>query len=429
MTALLALIRKDLILYFSDRRALLINLLLPIALAAFMGSLFGGSGDKQQGKIALGLVMQDSGKIGAGIVAALKADQTLDVIELDEAQARARVREGKMGAAVVVPAGFGDAAGSAFFNAGGKPEIAVLHDPSQSATLAMVKGILTQHVMQTVSAEMFDGQSGQAFTEKSLAQLKDDKTQESAPLRAFLGSYQTYQASKHKAAAGTPAASAEPKAGLTTPFSTRDEALSSGPKYNGYAHAFAGMGVQFILFFGIDVGIGVLLARRTGIWSRLQAAPVSFATIFVARALSCAIIAFLLLCAIFGAAALIFKVRIAGSFPGFFGVALCFSLMTAFFGLFIAAFGKTPEAARGIAIFATLIMVMLGGAWMPAFLFPAWMQRFTLIMPTRWAVDGFDAMTWRGLGLDVALQSMGVLLGFAVLFGALALWKFKREQR
>jgi ABC-2 type transport system permease protein len=35
------------------------------------------------------------------------------------------------------------------------------------------------------------------------------------------------------------------------------------------------MGVQFILFMGIDMGIGILLARRSGIWNRLLAAPVS----------------------------------------------------------------------------------------------------------------------------------------------------------
>jgi ABC-2 type transport system permease protein len=70
---------------------------------------------------------------------------------------------------------------------------------------------------------------------------------------------------------------------------------------------------------------------------------------------------------------------------------------------------------------------MLGGAWVPSFIFPPWMQTATLFVPTRWAVDGFDAMTWRGLGLDVALESMAVQVGFAVLFGGLAIWKFRRE--
>ena len=53
-----------------------------------------------------------------------------------------------------------------------KPAIEVLYDPSQQAVLAMVKGMLTQQVMQVVSAEMFGGKAGQAFTDKSMKELE-----------------------------------------------------------------------------------------------------------------------------------------------------------------------------------------------------------------------------------------------------------------
>jgi ABC-2 type transport system permease protein len=197
--------------------------------------------------------------------------------------------------------------------------------------------------------------------------------------------------------------------------------------YNGYAHAFAGMGVQFILFLGIDMGIGILLARRSGFWSRLMAAPVTLGSVLAARAASGAVIAFGLLCTIFAFAVAALGVQIT-SVAGFIGVAVCFALLTASFGLFIAAFGKTPEAARGIAVFATLIMVMLGGAWVPSFMFPEWVQTVSQAVPTRWAIDGLDAVTWRGLGLEAALGPMAVQLGFAMVFGALAVWKFGRER-
>jgi ABC-2 type transport system permease protein len=65
---------------------------------------------------------------------------------------------------------------------------------------------------------------------------------------------------------------------------------------------------------------------------------------------------------------------------------------------------------------------------MPSFLFPQWLQDMTMFIPTRWAVDGFDAMTWRGLGIEAALPSMAALLGFTAIFGTLALWRFGREQ-
>ena len=423
MTALWALIRKDLILYRSDKRAWMMNLLMPVVLGAFFGYLFGGSGVADTAKVSVALTVLDDSTIAKKISTGLKEDKTLQIQEMPQEQAQEQVRKGKLNAAIVIPAGFGDAAGSAMFGPQAKPEIKVYYDPSQSMVLAMVKGLLTQQVMQTVSAEVFSGAGGSKMVEQSLAKL-DQKPDEpgSAELRQMLQSVKQLQGKMNAQAGGGPL-----KDGISMPFTTSEEALTSGPsRYNGYAHSFAGMSVQFILFLAIDAGIGILLAQRLGVWNRLLAAPITVSTVITARALSCAIIAFCLQCFIFGVAMLAFQVHIDGSVPGFFGILVCFALMTSSFGLLIAAFGKTPEAARGLAVFATLIMVMLGGAWVPAFLFPQWLQSFTLIVPTRWAIDGLDAMTWRGLPFEAALPPMGVLLGFTILFGALALWRFRR---
>src|SRR5213076_3432560 len=109
-----------------------------------------------------------------------------------------------------------------------------------------------------------------------------------------------------------------------------------------------------------------------------------------------------------------------GSVLGFVGISIGVATMAASFGLLVAALGNTPASARGITTFAILIMVMLGGAWVPAFVFPRWLQQFTMIVPVRWAVDGFDAMTWRGIGLSGALVPTLMLLGFAAIFGTIA---------
>jgi ABC-2 type transport system permease protein len=443
MTALIALIRKDLILYLKDKRALMLHLLMPVVLAAFFGSLFGGDGGGDStSKIDLGLVVQDKSEQSQKIAAGLKADKVLNVVELSQDEAQAKVRSGKLPVAVVIPSGFGEQASAALFSGRDKPQLPLYYDPSQSTVLAMVKGLLTQQVMQVTSASVMSGKNTQA-TDKYLAELPAaaSRSPEQAQLGDFLVSLKKFQdqraaaqaAQTAPAAAGDSAASAVADSaaapgGMTIPYTTQEEALSSGPKYNGYAHSFAGMGVQFILFMGINLGISILLEQRQGIWSRLLAAPVSLSTIILGRAVAGAIIATGLMVAMFVCAVLIFKVQIT-SVPGFIGMAICFGLMTAAFGLLIAAFGKTPEAARGIATFATLILVMLGGAWVPSFVFPQWMQTATLVVPTRWAVDGLDAVTWRGLGLDGAAPAMAVQLGFAAVFGALAVWKFLKDQR
>ena len=435
MVAILALIRKDLILFVNDRRALILTILMPIVLGAFFGYIFGGSGAKEAGKIDVALVMQDDSAVAKRIADALKLETSMNIVELGVDEARAKVLKGKLSAAIVIPAGFGNASVKGLFGIGAKPEIALFYDPSKAAVLQMTKGILTQHVMQIVTSELTSGPTGREFVTDSLDKLEASAAShpEQKSLRDMLASVKALQKDTLAATTDTPAkatASPAPAKGFTMPFTTKEEAMTSGPaKYNGYAHSFAGMSVQFILFMGIDAGISVLLARRLGLWNRLLAAPVSLSSLLAARALSCALIAFGLLCVIFAVAILVFGVRITGNFLGFLGVGVCFAIMTATFGLLIAAFGKTPEAARSMATFATLILVMLGGAWVPSFVFPQWMQTATLFVPTRWAVDGFDAMTWRGLGMDVAVECMAVQIGFALLFGSLALWKFDADAK
>jgi ABC-2 type transport system permease protein len=429
MTAFLALVRKDLILYLSDRRALLMHLALPIVIAAFFGSVFGGSGGAKASGIDVAVVQLDASPVGAKIAAGLKLDPNLHVTPMDLAQAEAAVRKGSQAVAIVLPTGFGEAAGAALFARTDKPVIRMLYDPSQPAVLAMVKGMLTQQVMQAVSAEMFGGDMGKKLTERSLQSL--DRAAQSDPenvaLRDMLSAVHKFETLPKKTGADGQGGAT---GGLQMPFTTSDQGLTSAPVaegYNPYAHAFSGMAVQFILFMAVNMGIAILTQHRTGVWDRLLAAPVSLSQVVLARAASAVIIAFCLLCVIFTVATLAFGVHVS-SIPGFIGVALGFGVLTAGFGLLIAAFGKTPEAARGIAMFVTLIMVMLGGAWVPTFLFPAWVQQFTLIVPTRWALTGLDAVTWRGLGALAAMPSMAALLACGLACMALAVWRFGRER-
>jgi ABC-2 type transport system permease protein len=212
-------------------------------------------------------------------------------------------------------------------------------------------------------------------------------------------------------------------------FESRDESTAGKTNsWNGAAHSLAGMGVQFILMASIEAAVAILTDRQRGLWKRLQAAPLSRATLLGSRILSGAIIALLIVVWLFTFGALTMGVRIGGAPIGFAAVAVSFALMASTLGVMISTLGKTPQATRSVGIFVVLIAVMLGGAWFPSFLFPSWMQKLTLIMPTRWAVDGLDAMTWRGLGLADALPAAGVLLASAVVFGTIAVLRFRWEE-
>ena len=431
MIPFLALVRKDLLLFFGDRKAVVVGILVPIVLASFFGYLFGGQrGNAEMSKVPLLVIDQDGSDISRGLITQLADDKNLAVKPSTLDAAREAVRKGQATAAIVIPKDFGRDAGRALFTAQSKPPLDVLYDPSHNVELGMVKGILAGAVMQTVSKEMFSGSGGREIVKEGLARVETDSQLPAdvrKSLRDLLSSVKELNERQDERRAAGASGQAEVSGGLTMPYETREEAITSGQnvEYNGYAHAFAGMGVQFILFMGLDVGIALLTLRQTGLWQRLRAAPLSRTMLLGSRTVSASLMAGFILVVLFSFARVVFGVRILGSFAGFVGVCAAFSLMTAAFGLMVAALGETPEATRGYSIMATLFMVMLGGAWVPTFIFPAWLQKLTVVIPTRWAMDGLDAMTWRGSGFSAALTPIAVLMFFALLFGGVAVARFR----
>lgn len=432
MTALVALIRKDLILYFSNKRALLITLAAPIAIAAFFGSLFGGSKDSERSKIPIAIVDLDQSTVSKAIADSMTKDATFEVRPLDANAASDAVRRGKLRAVVTIPAHFGDEAPRALFSARQKPVLDIEYDPSHAIELQVVEGLLTEHVMEGVTRVAFSGGTGNV-TSDARADIEQSTRLAPGTRRDLIALFDSVDRVRADPGVRSSATGAPSSGGpsLQMPYSTKETAAKSNDaaNYNAYSHSFAGMGVQFILFMGIDLGIKLLTMRRMGLWQRLRAAPLSRAFLLASQVGSGAIIAALLFAAIFAAGMIVFGVRVDGSVAGFVGLIIAFACMTAAFGLFIAALGKSPEATRGLAIFATLVLVMLGGAWVPSFVFPAWLQTVSLVMPTRWAIDGFDAVTWRGLGFEAARLPIVVLFAFTALFAAIAVWRFRWDEK
>ena len=375
LTAFRALVRKDIAIFLRDRRALVVSVLTPIVVAAFFGFLFGGtgSGGNPVSRMKVGITDLDHSALTKAVLESLNQDASLEIQELPEDQALQLVRSGKLRAAIVFPADFEAETTGALVGTGAMPDVKLLYDPSQSLVRPMVAGLLSQHVMQRLSRPNFIG------TAKPI------------------------------------------------PFNVDNVAVTTGPRYNSYAHSFAGMSIQFILFMGIDAGITLLLMRQEGMWRRLRAAPLSRAVLLGSRVAATTLIAIMILAVVYLVARVVFDVRIAGSVQGFVMVAGAFSLLAATTGLMIASLGRSVGATRGVAMFSVLILVMLGGAWVPAFLFPEWLQHLTEFVPTRWAVDGLDAMTWRGLPLKDAVAPTVILVGWSALFALIAVWRFNWE--
>jgi len=96
-------------------------------------------------------------------------------------------------------------------------------------------------------------------------------------------------------------------------------------------------------------------------------------------------------------------------------------------GTTMGTFIKTEGQANGLSILIGQVMALMGGCWYPLELFPTTIQHFVKILPTTWAMQGLLDLVLRGGGLADILPEAGVLLGFAAVFFAIGVMRFRYE--
>jgi ABC-2 type transport system permease protein len=371
---LVALVRKDLKLFRSDRRALIVSFAVPAVLALLFGLAFRGAGSGLH--LRSRVVNLDDSPGGARLADVLAKDPVLAATPATRAEALALLAKGKIDVALVIPAHFAADAVTASHGSGTRPALEVLADPNSRTEGNIAQGVAERAVVTALGPDL--------DPEVTRCAARQD------------------------------------------PFEAKIRAAGAGgDRYDGAAHALAGMGVQFILIGAIDSAVGLLNERQIGMFRRLRAAPLSRAVLIGSRLISGAIVAMLVITFLYLFGSTAMDVHIGGSKVGFLLVTASFALMASALGVLISTFGKTPQATRGAGMFIVLLATFLSGAWLPTFMFPEWLRSATLFVPTRWAVDGLDAMSWRGLGTDAALAPAGVMLLTALVLGGWAAKRFK----
>jgi len=104
-----------------------------------------------------------------------------------------------------------------------------------------------------------------------------------------------------------------------------------------------------------------------------------------------------------------------------------FGVAAVAFGTMLGTFVKTEAQAGGLSMALGMSMALLGGCWYPRELFPDIAQKITLALPTTWSMIGMNDILLRGQDLAGVLPVVGVLCGFAVVFFAIGLLRFRYE--
>ncbi len=387
-----AIVRKDLLVHLTDRRAVILSFLLPAALAAFMSIAFRSSGDGPKAlRVPILVSDEDQSEGSRRLVAALQADPALTATPMGRAEAEEAVRGGHNVLALVLPKRFAETT------------IAALAEKMRRSDT---------------------GAAAAAPTDLATVVFITDPT---SPAGAGIAA--SLIRSRIVDALADPAVKARLAACGDLNMAYRVDTLSAATeRYSGAGHAVAGMAVQFILMAAIESAVILITERQRGLWRRIRTAPISRARVLTARIISSAIIALMTLAFLVLFGRFVLGVELNGSLLGLGLVSLTFALMASSVGVFVSTLGKTPQATRGAGLFVILVMVMLGGAWVPTFILPDWLQTVTQFIPTRWAVDGLDAVMWRGQGIEAVLAPSALMLGVAAVLAMLAAWRFRWEE-
>ncbi len=429
--AITAIMHKDFKLLFKDKMAVFFTFFFPLIFAFFFGSIIGGGSASKGMKVAV--TDLDNSSSSQVFVEQLKNSDALRVTITTEEKARELVRKGKLVAFILLPKGFGENYSSVF--SGNVPELKVGIDPSRKAEAGYLEGALMKLGVKRFESLFSDANKMISQLDLSVEKIKKDENVPEAwkgLLSEFLPQMnqlikkqaQDNENGKTPMFGGANGADSNPMMPLK--ISQQDVSVKRrGPK-NAYSITIPQAIIWAIMGVVIGFAVNIVQEKRLGTVNRLSLAPISRLQIMSGKALGCftaqlAVTSLLLTIAYFmlGVNFDIAKVLLAVVAAG-----ICFVGIMMFF----ASLAKTERSVAGLTNAFLIIMGMIGGAMIPLFVMPGWMQSISNISPVKWSILALEGAIWRDFSYSEMLLPVLVLISIGVVFFALGTRLLKLEQ-
>lgn len=401
-----------------DHAALMLTFLVPIVFFSIFASVFGGR-SMRVSKVRLAVADEDHSESSAQLIAALKAEGALRIVEGDKAlkpfdarSAEATVRKGDIAVALIIPKGFGESRIEFGPGAKSRPEFRLIADTSDPIASQVASGLLQKTVM-TGLPEMMIGSGIENIDRFSGGLTAQQRQTLDSNLARFREMRRKQPASKTD--------SSEPIVKIQIVDVLGDTKLR--PMIAFYA---AGIGVMFMLFTASNAGGALLEEHESGTLDRILCTRVSLATLLAGKFTYLCSLGLAQLLVMFVWGALVFKLELMSHLGGFAVMAVATALACSAFGLLLASISRTRQQLGAISTLTVLSLSALGGSMFPRFLMPAGMQKAGLVLFNAWAIEGFTRVFWRDEPLQSLIVPVLVLVGCAAIFFTLAVRMTRR---
>jgi ABC-type multidrug transport system permease subunit len=399
------LARKDLSQMLRDKRSLVFLVAMPIAFTFFMGLAYRGSTGSDENadtRIPLAVVnLEPDSRLNQMLYSRLESSSALKPVGLNETEALDALHTGKVAGVLVIPAGFSEQA-----EGGQNPQLTLIAATHSTA-----------------------GQS--------LYQLLR------APISQLMSAVEISRETAEIVGAADP--SAEQSAALDLAWSKWDEnsrlslvrveqAVSQGPEQsdwtggNPYNQASPGILVQFAIFGLITSAQILVQERKSRTLQRLMTTAMRPWEIVAGHLLAMFTLTFAqtAMLVIFGQ--LVLEVNYLREPLGTLLVSVALGLWVAAMGLLIGLLAKGEDQVILFSMIAMFLFSALGGTWFPLEAAGGAFGAIGRWMPSAWAMNGFQNILIRGLGLPSVWMPVGILMAYALAFFVVAVWRFRKSE-
>ena len=397
MTRILDITIKDLLQLTRDFKTFMFLIIMPIMFTFMFGFAFGGfSNNESDSRLPVGYLDQDNSWVSETLHDQL-ADS--DVIRLDENPKRTYpdleklVADGDLAAVIIVPYRYGTT-----FSKGKNARLIVIADTSTTAWTTIESDILatlsrldsalrTATIMEEIDAERMP--FNYSF-EQSLAAWDEP-----------------------------PIAVKETTSSAVADTSDSAESL---------AHTSPGMMLQFAIAGLLTAAQVIVTERKSRTLQRILTTATRRVHILLGHYLAIFTLIFTQFTLLIAFGQFILHVNYMRDPGATLLVAFSAALCIAALGLLIGVLARSEEQAVTFSLIPMFVLSGLGGAWVPLEVTGETFAAIGHLSPVAWAMDGFKNISIRGLSFDSVLLPVAALVGYAVVFFVLAVWRLSTSE-
>jgi linearmycin/streptolysin S transport system permease protein len=404
---ILTIFKKDIKLFFSDKRAVLLTFLMPILLISLFAFAFGGvSGISNTKNLTKLLVVDiDNSTDSKSVIASLDALSGLTLIPKEINEANNLVRKGKNVGVLIFEKGFQDS-----INAGKSLPMEFKYDAAREIEMGMLQPVLMQNLMSTVGEKSAKAKMNNYFDENFPGIPNEMKE------KIF-----TDMNSNNNIGNDT---SMDNNMSLKMTSILKEDTQKGNL---GLIQAVAGTAIMMLLFSIATIGGGLLDEKEAGTLKRLLYSPLKPTDILFGKMIAALVLAILQLVVMFVFSWLAFGLPIFMDITALLLMILTTAFAVSSFGIFLVAIAKTRQQLQSLSTIIILTMSAIGGSMIPLFVMPAIMQKIAVVSLNYWGIQGFYDIFWRNLTVIDMLPKMGILVGIGLVMTIISVSLFKKN--